>query len=230
MINIRDYQTTRVSLYHKNVSMSAILDDLSWRYATKKFDATKKLSQEQIHLIKKGFNLTASSYGLQPVRLLIISNQELKEQLVASAMNQQQVADASHLLVFCIEKNIDTTYVKKYFDRVKTIRATANDVLQPFQDFLTGHFSSLSSEDIRLWATKQAYLAMGNLLTVCAVEKIDACPMEGFVPQEFDVVLDLEEKGLQSVLIMPVGFRDNDDEFASFKKVRKSLEEAIFEL
>jgi len=210
--------------------MSAILDDLSWRYATKKFDATKKLSQQQVNLLKEAFNLTATSFGLQPVTLLIIGNQELKEQLVAHAMEQTQVAEASHLLVFCIEKNVDTTYVKEYFDRVKSIRATPDEILKPFNEYLSGHFASLSPEDIRLWATKQAYLAMGNLLTVCAVEKIDACPMEGFVPKEFDAVLNLEEKGLQSVLIMPVGFRASDDEFAGFKKVRKSLVDAILEL
>ena len=162
--------------------------------------------------------------------LIIIRNQELKEQLVVHSMNQQQVVDASHLLVFCIEKKIDATYVKDYFDRVKSVRATPDEIIKPFHDYLASHFTSLSSDEIQLWATNQAYLAMGNLLTLCAVEKIDACPMEGFLPKAYDTVLGLEEKGLQSVLIMPIGFRADDDEFADFKKVRKSLNEAIIEL
>lgn len=209
--------------------MSTILENLSWRYATKKFDNTRKLSKEQINLLKEGFNLTASSFGLQPVTLIIIEDEAVRRSLVAHSMNQSQVADASHLLVFCIEKKVDSAYVKNYFDRVQAIRQTPDEILQPFKDYLLGHFAKMNDQDIALWATKQAYLAMGNLLTVCATEKIDSCPMEGFVPADYDRVLGLEERGLQSVLIMPVGHRAADDQFAQFKKVRKPLDQAVIE-
>ena len=210
--------------------MSTILDDLSWRYATKKFDNTKKLSDEQLNLLKEGFNLTASSYGLQPVSLVVIENQDLKEKLVAHSMEQEQVANASHLLVFCVQTKIDSVYINDYFKRVQEIRNTPDQVLAPFKDFLLDDFKNKDASEIKLWATKQAYLAMGNLLTICAVEKIDACPMEGFIPEEYDKMLGLEEKGLQSVLIMPVGYRAQDDPFTSFKKVRKPLAKAIVEM
>ena len=210
--------------------MSTILDDLSWRYATKKFDNTKKLSDEQLNLLKEGFNLTASSYGLQPVSLVVIENQDLKEKLVAHSMEQEQVANASHLLVFCVHTKIDSVYINDYFKRVQEIRNTPDQVLAPFKDFLLDDFKNKDASEIKLWATKQAYLAMGNLLTICAVEKIDACPMEGFIPEEYDKMLGLKEKGLQSVLIMPVGYRAQDDPFISFKKVRKPLAKAIVEM
>lgn len=210
--------------------MSTILDDLSWRYATKKFDNTKKLSDEQLNLLKEGFNLTASSYGLQPVSLVVIENQDLKEKLVAHSMEQEQVANASHLLVFCVQTKIDSVYINDYFKRVQEIRNTPDQVLAPFKDFLLNDFKNKDASEIKLWATKQAYLAMGNLLTICAVEKIDACPMEGFIPEEYDKMLGLKEKGLQSVLIMPVGYRAQDDPFTSFKKVRKPLAKAIVEM
>ena len=210
--------------------MSTILDDLSWRYATKKFDNTKKLSDEQLNLLKEGFNLTASSYGLQPVSLVVIENQDLKEKLVAHSMEQEQVANASHLLVFCVQTKIDSVYINDYFKRVQEIRNTPDQVLAPFKDFLLNDFKNKDASEIKLWATKQAYLAMGNLLTICAVEKIDACPMEGFIPEEYDKMLGLKERGLQSVLIMPVGYRAQDDPFTSFKKVRKPLAKAIVEM
>lgn len=210
--------------------MSRILEDLSWRYATKKFDSTKKLSPEKVHLLKEAFNLTASSFGLQPVSLLILEDEVLRTRLVGASMDQSQVAEASHLLVFCIQKKVDSTYVKNYFERVKSIRNTPDEVLKPFHDYLVNEFDTKEQADMELWATKQAYLAMGNLLTICAIEKIDACPMEGFNPEQYDELLGLREKGFKSVLIMPVGYRAEDDKFASLKKVRKPLQDSILEL
>lgn len=210
--------------------MSTILKDLAWRYATKKFDVTKRLSNEKISVVKEAFNLTATSFGLQPVRLLIIEDDHLKKALVSHSMNQQQVADASHVLVFCIEKKVDSAYVKKYFDRVKEIRDTPDDILQPYREYLLDHFKEKSQNETDLWATKQAYLAMGNLLTTCAIEKIDACPMEGFDPFGYNEILELSEKSLQAVLVMPIGYRADDDLFASLKKVRKPIKDTILEL
>ena len=209
--------------------MSKIIEALEWRYATKKFDANRNLTKDKIEILKKAFNLTASSFGLQPVKLLIIHNQEIQDNLVSASMNQQQVADASHVLVFCVEKNIDPSYIDSYFKNVKEIRNTPNDILKPYKEYLHSHFENKPSKDIKNWATKQAYLAMGNLLTICAIEKIDACPMEGFDTNGYDELLNLSDKGLSSVLVMPIGYRAEDDMFADFKKVRKTLEEAVIE-
>lgn len=210
--------------------MSPLLEALKWRYATKKFDAERTLSDDKITVIKEAFNLTASSFGLQPVRLLVVQDQKIQDELVALSMNQQQVADASHVLVFCIEKNIDASYIEAYFKNVQETRKTPDEILAPFRDYLYSHFESETSDNITSWATKQAYLAMGNLLTVCALEKIDACPMEGFDPVGYDTLFNLEEKGLSSVLVMPIGYRAEDDMFSEFKKVRKTLQDAIIEI
>ncbi len=210
--------------------MPQVIEALKWRYATKKFDSTRSLSHDQIEVLKNAFNLTATSFGLQPVRLVVLSDKEIQERLVAATMNQRQVADASHVLIFCIEKQVDDIYVNNYFENVKEIRSTPDDVLKPFKEYLLDHFKNATPENTDLWASKQAYLAMGNLLTVCALEEIDACPMEGFLPEEYDKILNLGARGLQSVLVMPVGYRAQDDMFSEFKKVRKSLEDATLEL
>ncbi|NER16765.1 NAD(P)H-dependent oxidoreductase [Spongiivirga citrea] len=205
----------------------SIIESLEWRYAVKKFDVNKNLSEEQIATIKNAFNLTATSYGLQPVKLIIIKDRLIKEALVPHSWQQQQVADASHLLIFAIEKGIDSDYITSYFNRVKKVRNTPDVVLDPFKESLIDSFKEKNREEVNEWATKQAYLAMGNLLTVCAIEKIDACPMEGFIPEEYDRILSLEEKGLSAVLVMPVGYRADDDMFSDFKKVRKELHDSI---
>ena len=207
-----------------------IIEKLQWRYATKKFDANAYISQEKLNTIKHAFNLTATSYGLQPVKLVIIKDKDLQSQLVEHSMNQQQVAQASHVLIFCIETAIDTGYIEAYFNRIKGIRNTPDEVLKPFKDFLIEDFKDKSKQSINEWAIKQVYLAMGNLLTVCAVESIDACPMEGFLSKKYDEILELPEKGMQSVLIMPIGYRATDDMFADFKKVRKDISESVLEL
>ena len=203
---------------------------LRWRYATKKFDATKFLSAEKIETIKESFNLTATSYGLQPLKLVIIKDKVLQESLVEHSWNQRQVADASHLLVFCIEKKLSALYIQEHFNRIKEIRKTPDDILKPFETFLLEDFEGKSTEDIQTWSKNQAYLAMGNLLTVCALEEIDACPMEGFSPEKYDELLDLDAQNLMSVLVMPIGYRAEDDMFSTFKKVRRPLEDTIIEL
>jgi len=203
---------------------------LQWRYATKKFDSEAIIPNQDMRVIKEAFNLTATSYGLQPIKLVIISDKKLQKALVEHSMDQEQVAQSSHVLVFCIESNIDKHYIETYFKRVQKIRNTPNKILNPFKEFLIDDFSNRTNENIKNWAIKQAYLAMGNLLTVCAIEGIDACPMEGFEPSAYDALLSLKEKGLESVLVMPIGYRAKDDMFAGFKKVRRKTSNSIIEI
>lgn len=203
-------------------------DPLYWRYAVKKFDPEQELEPDKLDRLKEAFNLTATSYGLQPIRLLVIRHRELQEELVAHSYGQRQVADASHVLVICVETAIDSAYIEDYFNRVQQVRGTSGEVLDPFRRELTERFRDKPREEILTWATHQAYLAMGNLLTICAYERIDSCPMEGFDPAAYDRLLDLEEKGLSSVLVLPVGYRAADDVFSGFKKVRRRLEQAVW--
>ena len=215
----------------KNKTMnSEIIEKLKWRYATKKFDTSKKLSEEKLNILKEAFNLTATSYGLQPLKMLVISNPEIQEQLMPFSMDQPQVKDASHVLVLCMEAKISSQYIMEHFSRVEATQNTSREILDPFQDFLVTSFAQKESEEITLWTVNQAYLAMGNLLTVCALEDIDACPMEGFDPEKYDELLQLHKLGLRSVLVLPVGYRAQDDEFSEMKKVRRGVEEVVIEI
>ena len=207
-----------------------IIDRLNWRYATKKFDSERKLTLDQINTLKHAFNLTASSYGLQPIKLVVISNQEFKNNLLESSLNQQQVVQCSHLLVICIETKIDEAYIETYFKRITDIRKTPANILESFKKSLINEFNDMSNSSIFSWSKNQAYLALGNLLTVCSVEGIDSCPMEGFLPDKYDEVLGLKPKNLKSVLVMPVGFRSSDDKFSSLKKVRKDISDSIIDI
>ncbi len=209
---------------------SEILKKLQWRYATKKFDTTKKLSSDKLDILKEAFNLTATSYGLQPLKLVIVSKAKMKEDLVPITMGQPQVNDCSHVLVLCREATLTNDYIKKYFNKVEQIRATPREILAPFESFLTITFSEKSQEEISSWMTKQAYLALGNLLTVCALEEIDACPLEGFEPAKYDAYLGLEKLGLKSVLVLAVGHRADDDMFAGMKKVRRGVDRVVIEM
>jgi nitroreductase len=207
-----------------------ILDKLKWRYATKKFDASKEVSKEKIALLKEAFNLTATSYGLQPLKLIIISNKEIQNKLVEASMNQIQVKDASHVLVICIENKIDKHYIENYFNRVQQIRGTSDEIINPFKEYLIQSFAEKTSQEVKSWMINQAYIALGNLLTVCALESIDACPMEGFIPNEYDNILNLSKKGLSAVLVLPIGYRASDDFFANLKKVRKGVPNVVIEI
>lgn len=207
-----------------------ILNSLEWRYATKKFDPSKKLSKEQVETLKKAFNLTPTSFGLQPIKMIVIENKELQEKFIEHSYNQRQVADASHLLVICIENDTTTDDVNAYFDLEKEIRGTSEEVIAPFRDELVEMYKNKSIEEKNTSAIYQCYIVLGNLMTVCAVEKIDACPMEGFVPEKIDELLNLKELNLKSVLMLPVGYKADDDIMSKMQKVRKPLSETIIEI
>lgn len=206
------------------------IENLKWRYAVKKFDDQKFLEETQISTLKKAFNLTATSYGLQPIKLVIIKNKDIQQQLVKHSWNQQQIVQASHLLVICVDIKLDESDVERYFERVKEIRNTPDKIINSFKDYLKNAIASKTIEDLLSWGKNQAYLALGNLLTVCANEKIDSCPMEGFISEKYDEILKLKEKNITSVLVLPVGFRAKDDVMIHQKKVRKDISEIVFEM
>ncbi|WP_298535809.1 NAD(P)H-dependent oxidoreductase [uncultured Algibacter sp.] len=205
------------------------IKQLKWRYATKKFDATKKLSKAKLNVVKQAFNLTATSFGLQTIKLLVIENTKLREDLVEHSYFQKQVLEASHLLVICIQNDVLKEDVEAYYNNIQDIRKTSNEILDPYKEDLIKMMAGMSLTKRQQWSTNQAYIALGNLMTVCALEGIDSCPMEGFVPVKYDEILSLDEKGLKSVLLLPIGYRAQDDMFADLKKVRKPIEEAIIE-
>lgn len=208
----------------------SIIESLKWRYATKKFDTNKTLSTEKLHILKQAFNLTATSFGLQTISMLIIKNKDLRHQLLKAAYNQRQIVDASHLVVLCIKDHIKAEDVDDLYDNLIDLRQTPETVLEPYRNNLKQRIKSMTQEEQQEWSINQLYIAIGNLMTVCAVERIDSCPMEGFDRAQFDAILNLKEKDLKSVLLLPVGYRSEDDMFSGFKKVRKKLQDAVLEL
>ncbi|SNR29898.1 NAD(P)H-dependent oxidoreductase [Lutibacter flavus] len=207
-----------------------IINSLEWRYATKKFDPSKKLSKDKIDKLKIAFNLTATSFGLQPIKMIVINNKELQEKFVEHSYYQRQVADASHLLVLCIENDTTADDVNAYFDLEKKIRNVDEEVISNFRNQLVDMYKNMSNEEKQLSAKYQTYIALGNLMTVCAIERIDACPLEGFIPHKIDELLSLKDLNLKSVLMLPVGYRAEDDIMSEMKKVRKPLNDTIIEI
>lgn len=207
-----------------------IINSLKWRYATKKFNPSKKLSNKQVEILKNAFNLTATSFGLQPVKMIVIENKELQEKFVELSYFQRQVADASHLLILCIDTNTTSEDINAYFDLEKETRNVSEATISKFREQLLQMYENKTIEEKQLSAIYQTYIILGNLMTVCAVEKIDACPLEGFIPEKVDKLLNLKEKNLKSVLMLPVGYRADDDIMCEMKKVRKPLNETIIEI
>ena len=207
-----------------------IIDNLEWRYACKKFDTSKKLNAEQVEAIKKAFNLTPTSYGLQPLKMLVIESDDIKKSLFPYAYYQAQVTTCSHLFVICIDTGFDAESVDAKFDLEKKIRGTSEEIIDKFRGQLKAIYQKKSAEQLERESTFQAYIALGNLMTVCAELRIDSCPMEGFIPSKVDEVLRLEEKNLKSVLLLPVGYRSEDDPTNGLKKVRKPLDEVVLDL
>lgn len=207
-----------------------IINSLEWRYAIKKFDSAKKLSNQQIETLKKAFNLTPTSFGLQPIKMIVIQNKELQEKFVELSYNQRQVADASHLLIICIKNDTTAEDINSYFNLEKETRNIEESTISGFRKQLLEMYENKTVEERNLSAIYQTYIALGNLMTVCALEKIDACPIEGFIPEKVDELLNLKELNLSSVLMLPVGFRDENDIMSTMKKVRKPLSEMIIDI
>ena len=208
----------------------SIINQLKWRYATKSFDKERSLSDGQIQMLKEAFNLTATSYGLQTLKMVVVKDRDLRAKVLPNAYNQAQVVDCSHLLVLCIQDEINKGDVDSHFENVQKIRQTPDEVLDPFKTQLSSTIEQMPNDQKRAWAKNQAYIALGNLMTVCAVEEIDSCPMEGFLPEKVDEVLQLQKYGLKSVLLLPVGYRSEEDFFSGLKKVRKPVAETVIDL
>jgi len=207
-----------------------IIQSLNWRYACKKFDQTRKLDQDQIDVLSKAFNLTATSFGLQPLKMLIVKSDALKAELLPHAYFQPQITTCSHLLILCIDTGFDEGSIDAYFDLEKDIRGTSEEIVGKFRNQLKTIYKNKDRQQIDTSAIYQAYISIGTLMTVCAEQRIDSCPMEGFNPVKFDEVLELQKKNLRSVLLLPVGYRADDDIMSSMKKVRKPLDKVIIEV
>lgn len=204
--------------------MTGIIEDLNWRYATKIFDPKKKVSQSDLNELLEALRLSASSFGIQPWKFVVVTDKKLREELRKNAWDQPQITDASHLIVLCARTNVDENFVKKYIQDIAKTRGVTVDSLKDYEGSMTGSIKRKDKEEILEWSKSQVYIALGTLLAACATKRIDACPMEGFDHTAFDRILGL--KDATSVALCPVGYR-GDDKYAKAKKVRFSLSEII---
>lgn len=210
--------------------MSNFIKNANWRYATKKFDATKKVSDADLQILKDAIRLSASSYGLQPYQVILVENPELRAQIQPAAWGQTQIVDASHLLVFANVTNIGDAEIDAYLNNVAETRGLPLDALQGYGDFMKSKINSLTTEQKNIWTSKQTYIALGNLLNAAAELNIDVTPMEGFEPEKVNEILGLNERGLNASLIAPIGYRHEEDATQSYAKVRKSEQELFINL
>ncbi|WPR71032.1 NAD(P)H-dependent oxidoreductase [Flavobacterium sp. NG2] len=205
--------------------MSTFIEHQNWRYATKKFDATKKITNEDLSILKEAIRLSSSSYGLQPYKVLIVENPELRAKIQPAAWGQSQIVDASHLIVFANMTTMTETEIDNYLKNISDIREIPLESIAGYADFMKSKILTLSAETSNIWASKQTYLAMGNLLNAAAELKIDVTPMEGFVPAQVNEILGLDKLNLNASLIATLGYRHSEDLTQHYKKVRKSQEE-----
>lgn len=208
----------------------SLLEDLKWRYATKKMNG-KVVPQEKVDYILEAVRLSASSSGLQPYEIYVITNTELLEKIKVLAWNQGQITDCSHLLVFAAWDGYSLDRIEKVFNRTLAERGLPADTMDDYKKTLWGMYEPLSKEWHANHAARQAYIALGTALAAAAEQKVDATPMEGFTPEEVDKLLGLKEKGLKSAVLLPLGYRDEaNDWLVNMKKVRTPKEIFITEI
>jgi nitroreductase len=210
------------------ISSDALLSQLRWRYATKKFDATRTISDGDWQALEEALILTPSSFGLQPWKFVVITDPAVKTQLPAISWNQAQVRDASHTVVFARRLDLTEEYVDRYLARIAQVRGGTVESLGGFRKMLLGTLVPPPADfDLEHWAALQCYIALGNFMTSAAMLGIDTCPMEGIVPAKYDELLGLPAKGYATVVVGCAGYRATDDKYASVPKVRFTREELI---
>ncbi len=204
-----------------------LLDALKWRYATKKFDPTRRIPADVWETLEHSLALTPSSFGLQPWQFLVVETPELREKLRAASWGQGQVTDASHLVVFTARTDLGEEDVSKWMDRLSEVQSTPSEALAPLRSVINGFIQPMSPEARRAWNTRQVYIALGQFMAAAALLGIDTCPLEGINPAGYDKVLGLEGSGFATAVGCAVGYRAADDRHASLPKARFAHEAVI---
>ncbi len=204
-----------------------IIDTLNWRYATKAFDTSKKIENEDLNTLIEAFRLTPSSFGLQPWKLFVVKSQMLKDSLVEHSWNQPQISDCSELFVLARPTSFTESDVDEFVKDIADTRDQSIEDIQWYSDMMKWFLSNMDDDAKKVWIEKQIYIALGNLMTVCAQMEIDSCPVEWFVSAKYDELLWLTDKWYASVVVLPVGYRDNSDKYAAAKKVRYSTDRVV---
>lgn len=203
------------------ITNTQLLEALNWRYATKQFDATKTISATTLEALEQSLVLSPSSFGLQPYRFLVINDKATREKLLPHTWGQRQVVDASHYVVFAGRTAMTEKEIDAFLKLTADTRGMAVELLNGYRGMMTGMLLADSFKPkVPQWAALQAYIALGNLMTSAALLGVDACPIEGFVPAEYDKILGLPEQGYASVVCCALGYRAATDKYANAKKVR----------
>ncbi|HEY9631322.1 MAG TPA: NAD(P)H-dependent oxidoreductase [Coleofasciculaceae cyanobacterium] len=211
-----------------STSIADLLEHLTWRYATKKFDPAKTIAPEIWSALEDSLVLTPSSYGLQPWKFWVITSPDLKAQLRPLSWNQAQVTDCSHYVVFSIRKNLTAEDVDRFMARTAEVRSVSTDSIAGYRNVIVNDVvygaRSLHANE---WAARQAYIALGNFMTCAALLNVDTCPMEGIDPAKYDALLGLPQKGYATVVACAAGYRAEDDKYAALAKVRFAKSEMV---
>ena len=211
-----------------NITNEQLLAALNWRYATKVFDAGKKISSETWQTLEQALVLTPTSYGLQPYKFLVVNNPAKRAELLPHSWGQKQVVDASHFVVFTARTEMKEADVDKLIRRTTDLRKLPADALNAYRGMMLGDVvNGPRGKTAHEWATRQAYIALGNLMTCAAIIGVDTCPMEGLNPAEYDRVLDLNYSGYATVVACALGYRAASDKYASLAKIRYETAELV---
>lgn len=211
-----------------SLSPESLLAQLNWRYATKKFDPTRKIAPDVWSALEQSLLLTPSSFGLQPWKFLVITDQAVRQKLVPVSWNQTQPADCSHHVVFAVRKAVGEADIDHFIDRVVEVRGVPREGLKGYRDIMAGFAATAKKEGwVREWAIRQAYIAIGNFMTCAAVLGVDTCPMEGIQPPDYDRILGLAGTEFETVVACAAGYRAAEDKYASVPKVRFAASEVI---
>ena len=205
-----------------------LLDALQWRYAAKVFDATKKIPADVWDALEQSLVLTPTSYGLQPYHFLIVQDAAKRAELLPNSWGQKQVVDCSHFVVFTARTEMTEADVDRFVKRSAEVRGVPTESLAAYRgmmlgDVVNGPRGKIAHE----WAARQCYIALGNLMTTAAVLGVDACPMEGINPPEYDKILGLAGSGYKTVVALALGYRSVNDKYASMAKIRYETAELV---
>jgi len=207
---------------------SPLLDALRWRYATKAFDPSRRIPSDTWQTLESALVLTASSYGLQPWKFLVITDPALRAQLRPHSWNQSQITDCSHLVVLLKKREILAADADRLIQATATARGIDTSVLEAYREMIqVDLIDGPRSQAIGQWSANQVYIALGNLLTSAALLEVDTCAIEGFSPAEYDRILKLEDSEYQSCVVCACGYRSAEDKYASLAKVRYSASDLI---
>ncbi len=211
--------------------MSELLQKLEWRYATKKMNPAKAVPQEKVDRILEAARLAPTSSGLQPFEIIVVTSTAVREQIKPNAWGQGQITDCSHLLVFAAWDTYTAERINAMFDMTNAQRGGTNEGWENYRQMLLNSYPARDAQTNFEHAARQAYIGLGAALIAAAFEEVDSTPMEGFDPKALDEILGLNARGLRSVAIMPLGYRDESgDWLVNLKKVRRPREQFVTEV